>query len=185
LATGFRGTVLCGHSVALGVYDPARRAAAIAQCAKAGLHFVALPTTNLYLQARGQADAPQLRGMAPVAQLAQAGAAVSMGADNVGDGFCAFGDFDPVSVLNLGSLVGHLHEPARDWAALVTSNPARTMGLDWDGCVQPGAPADLVLFSARSSREMGMRGAPERIVIRNGNWLDNPVPGFRELTEGM
>lgn len=183
LASGFQGKVLCGHCVALNVYDEVRRKNVIERAVAAGLHIVALPVSNLYLQARGSSNAPQLRGMAPVANLVDAGATVSLGADNVGDGFCAFGDFDPLAVLNLGAQIGHLHEPARDWAALITSNPANTMGLEWDGKIIPGAPADLVLCAARNSIEMNRNNTPQRIVIRGGNWIDATVPEFRELNK--
>jgi len=181
LATGFQGTILCGHSVALNAYDDTRRNQIITHARKAGLHFVSLPVTNLYLQGREANNTPQLRGMTPVHALVQAGATVSLGADNVNDGFCAFGDFDPMAVLNIGAQVAHLNEPARDWAKLITSNPACTMGLDWNGIISAGAPADLVLFAARTSGEMSSRITPERIVIREGKWLAQPAPDFREM----
>ena len=181
LATGFQGKVLCGHCVALNVYDKARRKNVIDRVVEADLHIVALPASNLYLQARDNDNAPQLRGMAPVANLVDAGVTVSLGADNVGDGFCAFGDFDPLAVLNLGAQIGHLHEPIRDWSALITCNPANTMGLEWDGKIIPGAPADLVLCAARNSTEMNRNNAPRRIVIRDGNWIDTSLPDFRKL----
>jgi len=149
----------------------------------AGLHYVALPSTNLFLQGRVGSGAENMRGMAPVAALARAGANVSFGADNVRDAFCAFGDFDPMAVLNLGAHIGHLAEPARDWAALVTRNPARTMGLAWDGIIAAGAPADLVLFSGRNSGEISARTSPARVVIRAGKWMTSSIPDFRELND--
>ena len=181
LETGFQGKVLCGHCVALNVYDKTRRKNVIDRVVEADLHIVALPASNLYLQSRDNDNAPQLRGMAPVANLVDAGVTVSLGADNVGDGFCAFGDFDPLAVLNLGAQIGHLHEPIRDWSALITCNPANTMGLEWDGKIIPGAPADLVLCAARNSTEMNRNNAPRRIVIRDGNWIDTSLPDFRKL----
>lgn len=183
LETGFSGTILCGHCVALNTYGAARRDRVITRALAAGLHFVALPVTNLYLQGRCGDGAPGARGMAPVRRLAEAGAYVSMGADNVRDGFCAFGDFDPLAVLNLGAQVGHLDQPARDWSPLITTNPARTMGLDWDGRIVAGAPADLVLVSARTSGEMSLRSTPDRQVIRAGDWLDDQMPDMRDLIE--
>lgn len=182
LMTNFTGTVLCGHCVALNSYTRDRRERVIALARQAGLHFVSLPTSNLYLQSRGIDGGPKYRGMAPVSRLSAMGATVSLGADNVQDGFCAFGDFDPMSVLNLGAQVGHLHEPARDWAALVTINPATSMGLKWDGRIVAGSPADLVLLSARNSNELNLRGAAKRIVIRGGEWLTPNLPAFSELT---
>jgi cytosine deaminase len=182
LEVGFKGKILCGHCVALNSYAAPRRNTVIARALEAGLHFVALPTTNLYLQGRSDTGIIGPRGMAPVALLAEAGATVSMGADNVRDGFCAFGDFDPLSVLHLGAQLGHLHDPARAWSQMITTNPARSMGLDWDGRVTPGAPADLVLMAARCSTEMSLSAAPERQVIRAGKWLNIAPPGIRDLT---
>ncbi len=183
LESGFRGRVLCGHFAALSIYEPMRRDRVIAQAIAAGLHFVALPSSNLYLQSRNADNVPTMRGMGPVARLAARGGKVALGADNVRDGFCAFGDFDPMAVLNLGAQVGHLHEPARDWSGLVTTNPAEAMGLEWSGRIGAGVPADLVLFGARTSGEMNLRGVPERVVIRGGAWLDVAPPAFSELVE--
>lgn len=183
LATKFKGTVLCGHCVALNSYDEERRRHVISRSLEAGLHFVSLPVTNLYLQGRESNGLPQLRGMTPVGHLDLVGANVSLGADNVRDGFCAFGEFDPMAVLNLGAQIGHLDEPGRDWAALVTRNPARSMGLGWNGEIVDGVPADLVLFSARTSGELCTRGDTPRIVIRNGKWLNESLPDYRELSD--
>ena len=183
LATKFQGRILCGHCVALNTYDSKRRERVIAQAVDAELHFVALPTTNLYLQDRNNNVAPQRRGMAPVRSMVEAGAIVSLGADNVRDGFSAFGDFDPITVLNLGAQIGHLHEPARDWSSTITSNPASTMGLDWEGKIETGAPADLVLFTARNSGEMNLSASAQRVVIRQGKWLKNEMPSFNSLSE--
>jgi cytosine deaminase len=183
--TKFPGTVLCGHCVALSAYSPDRRDRTIISALQAGLHFVALPTSNLYLQSRDPENSPTQRGMAPVARLASLNATVSLAADNVRDGFCAFGDFDPMAVLGLGAQVAHLHEPARDWCALITTNPAASLNLEWMGNIEAGAPADLVLFAARNGGEMNMSHGAERRVIRNGEWIKAQLPAFRDLDEGV
>lgn len=179
--SGFRGTVLCGHCVALSMYPDKQRNQVIAAAKEAGLHFVSLPLSNLYLQSRDPEQPPTLRGMAPVALLGQQGLTVSLGADNVRDGFCAFGDFDPLAVLGIGAQVAHLHEAARDWISLITTSPSKTMGLDWDGIICAGAPADLVLLSARNSGEFNMRNTVERRVMRQGRWIDAALPSFSDL----
>ncbi|MBV1927772.1 MAG: amidohydrolase family protein [Rhodobacteraceae bacterium] len=179
--TGFKGTVLCGHCVALSLYPSEQRDQVIAAAKQAGLHFVSLPLSNLYLQSRDASSPPVLRGIAPVSLMVKQGLTVSLGADNVRDGFCAFGDFDPLAVLGIGAQVAHLHEPARDWISLVTTNPSKTMGLDWDGVICAGAPADLVLLSARNSSEFNMRNTVERRVMREGNWIDATLPPFSNL----
>lgn len=180
--TGFNGTVLCGHCVSLSSYPNAQRTQTIAAAKEAGLHFVSLPLSNLYLQSRDPNAPPVLRGMAPVAQLAQNGLTVSLGADNVRDAFCAFGDFDPLAVLGIGAQVAHLNEPPRDWMPLITTNPAKTMSLEWDGVLRTGAPADLVLLAARNSGEFNMRNTAQRRVMRQGRWIDAALPSFSDLT---
>lgn len=182
--TNFGGRVLCGHCVALSAYSPDRRDRTISSALDAGLHFVALPTSNLYLQSRNRENSPTERGMAPVARLASLKATISLAADNVRDGFCAFGDFDPMAVLGLGAQVAHLHEPARDWCALITTNPATSLRLEWAGKIEAGAPADLVLFSARNGGEMNISNGAERRIIRNGEWIKAQLPAFRDLVEG-
>ena len=181
LETGYPGTVLCGHSVALITYEPDRRRRVIEKALSAGLHFVSLPVTNLYLQDRTLGEAPRVRGMAPVRELAAAGATVSFGADNVRDGFCAFGEFDPVSVLALGAQVAHLEEPLRDFASFITTAPAATMGLAWDGMITAGAPAGLVILPARTSAECCARPMAARQIIRAGRWQSDTPPAFSEL----
>ena len=179
--TGFEGTVLCGHCVSLSMYPAEQRNQVMASAKQAGLHFVSLPLSNLYLQSRDPIAPPVLRGMAPVALMHQQGLPVSLGADNVRDGFCAFGDFDPLAVLGIGAQVAHLNEPPRDWVSLITTNPSKTLGLEWDGVICAGAPADLVLLSARNSSEFNLRNTVERRVMRNGSWINATLPPFSDL----
>ncbi|AML51143.1 amidohydrolase family protein [Falsihalocynthiibacter arcticus] len=179
--TAFEGTVLCGHCVALSMYPKVQRDTVMAAAKDADLHFVSLPLSNLYLQSRAPNTPPIYRGMAPVALLDQQGLTLSLGADNVRDGFCAFGDFDPLAVLGIGAQVAHLNEPPRDWISLITTNPSKTMGLEWDGIIRAGAPADLVLLDARNSGEFNMRNTVERRVMRQGQWIDATRPSFSEL----
>jgi cytosine deaminase len=49
-ARDFKRSVVCGHACSLAMHDDAVAHETLALCAGAGLHIVALPTTNLYLQ---------------------------------------------------------------------------------------------------------------------------------------
>ena len=55
------------------------------------------------------------------------------------------------------------------------------MGLADHGHLKVGAPADLVLLSARFMSEMLSRSQADRIVLRSGRAIDTSLPDYREL----
>ncbi|MEX0852366.1 MAG: cytosine deaminase, partial [Bauldia sp.] len=48
-----------------------------------------------------------------------------------------------------------------------------------------GAPADLVLFRARSFTELLARPQADRTVLRSGKAIDRRLPDYRELDDLM
>ena len=61
--------------------------------------------------------------------------------------------------------------PALDWIDTIPTGPAQALGLDWDGRLREGAPADLLWLQARHEYELiGPRGRARR-VIRAGRLL--------------
>ena len=54
-----------------------------------------------------------------------------------------------------------------------TTTPARLLGLDWDGVLRVGGPADLLLTSAGSWSEL-LAHSPQRRVLLQGRWLPPP-----------
>ncbi|MBM3524039.1 MAG: amidohydrolase family protein [Alphaproteobacteria bacterium] len=181
LATKFSRRVLLGHCVALSLLDDGALARVLAKLVAAKVGVVALPLTNLHLQDSDAARSPRRRGMAPLREIAAAGIDACVATDNVRDGFFPYGDHDPLAALGLASLVGHLPDPARLWASAITTAPARAMGLAWDGVLRAGAPADLVLFDARTSSELLAQGGRPRRVMRRGSFIDTRLPSLREL----
>ncbi len=181
LETRFAGRVLCGHCVALSLLDGATLARVCAKLAAARIDVVALPLTNLHLQDRDIGRSPRRRGMAPLREIAEAGIAVCIATDNVRDGFFPYGDHDPLAALGLAALIGHLPDPARLWASAITTVPAQAMGLAWNGRLRTGAPADLLLFEARTSSELFARTGQPRRVMRAGRFIDTQPPSLRQL----
>jgi cytosine deaminase len=49
--------------------------------------------------------------------------------------------------------------------------------------IAPGAPADLVLFRARTFTEFLSRPQADRTVLRSGKAIDTTLPDYRELDE--
>jgi len=169
-ARDFNGGVACGHACSLSVQDDAVAGETLALCAGAGLHLIALPTTNLYLQGAWDRT-PVQRGITRIREAAARGLRASLATDNVQDAFYPYGSYDLLETFGLGVQVAHL-APAGDWLDTITVNPAKALGLAWDGRIAPGCPADLLVLSATAEHELiGPRGR-QRTVIRAGRIIE-------------
>jgi cytosine/creatinine deaminase len=162
--TGFRWGVTASHCVSLGMQDPATQAAVAAEVAEAGIHVIALPQTNLFLQGRDHATATP-RGLTALRALLDAGVNVAAGADNLQDPFNTMGRGDPCETAALLVMAGHLL-PAEAWHA-VSAAARQAMGLPTGG-IEVGQVADLVLVKTPSLREFVAFGPPQRVVLRAG-----------------
>jgi cytosine deaminase len=141
-----------------------RRQAEIAEMvASAGIHVVALPHTNLFLQGRGHAPMP--RGLTAVAALRAAGVTVAAGADNLQDPFNPVGRACPFETAGLMIMTSHLL-PDDAWAS-VTDRAADVTGATPASCA-PGSTADLVAIRAATVREAIAFGSADRQVWRRG-----------------
>jgi cytosine deaminase len=149
--------------------------------AEAGIAIVSLPMCNLYLQGRTAKRTPRWRGVTLLHELKDAGIDVSIASDNCRDPFYAFGDHDMLEVMTQATRIAHLDHPFGDWPKAFTSVPASVMGLPQHGRLKAGAPADLVLLSARFMSEMLSRSQADRVVLRAGMAIDTSLPDYREL----
>ena len=183
LRWSYEGRVTCGHCCSLAVQGEAEAEATIRLAARAGLTIASLPMCNLYLQDRSPGRTPRWRGVTLVRELAAAGVKVAFGSDNVRDPFYAYGDYDMLEVFREAVRIAHLDHPLGDWAASVTRIPAAQMRLAGAAAVEPGASADLVLFSARDWGELLSRPQADRIVIRSGRPIDTTPPDYAELDD--
>jgi cytosine deaminase len=163
----------CSHAASLALLGERRLERLAEQLADAEVAVVALPLTNLWLLGRRPERTPLLRVQAPIRSLQRAGVTVALGGDNVQDPWYPGGDFDPLELLRLAPLTSHLWPAERQGLAPFTTAPARLLGLEWDGLVREGAPADLVLLAAGSWSDLLAR-TPERRVLRGGRWLPPP-----------
>jgi cytosine/creatinine deaminase len=181
LRRGFRAPIQVGHVCSLSVQDEAQALSTIALCAQAGLSVVNLPMCNMYLQGRSAGRTPRWRGITMVHEFRAAGVPLSFASDNCRDPYYAYGDYDMMEVYREAVRIAQLDHPFGDWAASVTATPAAACGFADAGRIAAGAPADLVLFRARSMTELLARPQADRVILRGGKVLDVPLPDFREL----
>ncbi len=152
--TGFEPPATASHCVALSVkpLDEQKRIARLA--AEAGVSVVALPHTNLYLQARDQQVSPP-RGLTPVHLLTHAGVTVAAGGDNLQDPFNPLGSGDPLEVASLMVLAGHL--TVLDAVSAITTTGRAV--------VSEGDLGDLVAIPGESIREVVATRPAQRLLL--------------------
>jgi len=199
-AVGYKQPVVFGHCTALALQSPKvlhSICQALEQCKPCCV--VVNPSTNLGLQdRRGSAPphcsyidpteprTPKWRGLAPVQELVSQNIDVAAASDNVRDWWHPYGDYDQLETWKNAVTLGHLDTAPHEgrWAALVSSAPARAMGLASEPFVA-GAPADLVLFP-RARRVSELFARPHglgRVVLRKGRVQSVAVPSYRLLDD--
>lgn len=120
-----------GHCCHLSQLDATALDTTAAAVRTAGIHVIALPATNLYLQG-GDGDGadtlcPQGRGIAPLTALRTRGVAVAAGGDNIRDPFNPTGRADPLETAAL--LVTAAHQTPEQALDLVTADARAALGL--------------------------------------------------------
>ena len=190
--TGFSGKVMAGHCCVLTVQDERTVRATIDKTVEAGIAIVSLPMCNIYLQDRqnsgGVVRTPIRRGVTLLNEFKAAGAQVAIASDNTRDPFYAYGDLDGVEVFREGARILHFDHPqadAWDWVRAIGSAPAAHGGFAYKAVIEVGAPADLLLFRARTWTELNSRPQSDRIVLRQGKAIDSTLPDYRELDDLM
>ncbi|WP_440408647.1 cytosine deaminase [Neorhizobium petrolearium] len=177
----FEGAVTVGHCCSLARQDDETAKRVIDKVAEAGISVVSLPMCNMYLQDRYDGRTPRWRGVTLFHELVAAGVKTAVSSDNTRDPFYAYGDMDPVEVFREAVRILHLDHPLDTSARVVTSTPAEILGRPDIGMIAEGAPADLILFSARRWSEFLSRPQADRIVMRNGMGIDRRLPDYRDL----
>jgi cytosine deaminase len=161
---GFEHGVVASHCVSLGVQEHDVQVRIAQAAAAAGVAIVALPQTNLYLQARDRRSSPP-RGLTALRAVLDAGATLAAGADNVRDPFNCVGRSDALETAALLIMAGHL-TPAEAYDA-VSAGARRAMGLE-PVSLEPGSPAEVLAVRGLSLVDAIARSSDHRIVIHAG-----------------
>lgn len=181
----FEGKVVVGHCCSLAVQPADEVERTLDLVAAAQLAIVSLPMCNLFLQDRMPGRTPRWRGVTLLHEMRARGIPVAVASDNCRDPFYAYGDHDMLEVFREAARIAHLDRPVGSWPTAVTQTPAAIMDLGSRGQLCAGAPADLVLFNARSYSELLSRPQSDRLVLRAGKSIDTTLPDYRELDHLM
>lgn len=165
---GWEGRVTAGHTCALAVYDDHYASYVIEKVARAQIHMITNPVTNLMLQGRNDKQ-PIRRGITRVKELLEADVNVSCGQDCVNDTFYPLGSADMLQVANVTIHAAQMSQPPELEKVfdMITVDAAKVMNLQ-DYGLKEGKTANLVLIDAENVRE-AMAKTPNRpYVIREG-----------------
>jgi cytosine deaminase len=180
---GFKGKILAGHCCSLAMQSDAVVDKTLGAAADAGIAIASLPMCNLYLMDRKAGRTPRWRGITLVHEAKAAGLPVAFASDNTRDPFYGYGDLDMLEVFREATRIAHLDRPFGDWPCAFGAVPADIMRLADRGRVKVGAPADLVLFKARSFDELLARPQADRVVLRAGQAIEAGPPDYKELDD--
>ena len=162
--SGFEHPVAASHCVSLGMQTSQVQAEVAKEVADAGIAVFPLPQTNLFLQGRDHPSATP-RGLTAIRALQDAGVLVAAGADNVQDVYNLVGRSDPLETAAL--LVMAAHQLPDDAYRMVSNDAREGIGMPRID-VARGAPADLLVIDAASSREAIADAPMSRRVYRRG-----------------
>ena len=165
---GMGGRVTASHTTAMHSYNAAYASRLVTNIARAGLHMVTNPLDNAVLQGRFDTG-PVRRGHTRVKQLLAAGVNVAIGHDSVMDPWYPLGYGDPLQAAFVLAHLGHMSgdQELKTLIDMITVAPAAALGVP-DYGLHVGAPANLVVFDARSEAEALRLQRPRYLVLRAG-----------------
>jgi cytosine deaminase len=173
---GLAGRVTASHTTAMHSYNNAYAYRVINNIARAGMHVVTNPLDNAVLQGRFDSY-PIRRGHTRVKELLAAGVNVCIGHDSVMDPWYPLGYGDPLQAAFVLAHYGQMSgvDELRRLVDMVTSNPARALGLE-DYGLEEGGPASLVVFEAPSEMDAIRLVPRRRLVLREGRVVARTQP---------
>jgi cytosine deaminase len=173
---GMEGRVTASHTTAMHSYNNAYAYRLVRNVARARMHMVTNPLDNSVLQGRFDGY-PIRRGHTRVKQLMEAGVNVCIGHDSVMDPWYPLGKGDPMQAAFVLAHYGQMSgsDEIRSLVGMVTSNPARALGLE-DYGLEPGCRASLVAFDAGGEFDAIRLIAPRKLVLRDGKVVARTEP---------
>ncbi|MFT8363927.1 MAG: amidohydrolase family protein [Sporolactobacillus sp.] len=160
--------VSVAHMTALGSVANRRAHQIAAQIADAGISVVALPATDLYLNGREDTEKVR-RGLTPVDILLEEGVNIVFATNNIQNPFTPFGTGNILDIAYLFAEVTRMgsKQDAETIIDMLTYRSAKALNLG-DYGFKEGSNADIVMFDARSLRELLLNQAPVICSYKKG-----------------
>lgn len=133
------------------------------------------------MQGRIADRTPRWRGIPLLRELIAASVPVSLASDNCRDSYHAFGDMDLLEVLGGAVRIWHPEGDMSRWSAAITKTPASIISAPGLGVLKNGASADFQIFSGRTFSELLTRRQSDRMIVRQGQVIDETLLDFRIL----
>lgn len=185
LRSGFQGRVVLGHCVNLSLMSPEVIDETLALAKEADLAFVSMPTPMMYLMDRKPGRTPRWRGVTAAKEIRAAGLPLAIGGDNCRDAWFAYGDHDMLDTLKQAIRIFQADEPLTGSLAMASRVPADLIGRPDLGRIGVGLPAHLVIFQSRSLNTVLARDQADRIVLKHGRQVTDPLPQHHELEAAL
>lgn len=180
MAEGYQGRVVAGHCCSLAAMDDRTAGRIIEKVSKANISIITMPFCNLYLQGRKDSQ-PIRRGITRVKELEEAGVNVYCASDNVQDPFGPYGRADPLEAVMLTALAAQWNPNATSkLLEMVTTRPAKAIGLSKPYGVQVGAQADLLVLNSTQPDKVVIDRPPRLLVFHSGQIVSTGL-GSAEL----
>ena len=164
--------VTCSHASSLSLLSAGALQRLGTRMARQNLQVVALPLTNGWLLGHRDNETPLCRPLAPVRQLQRAGIPVAVGGDNVQDPWYPGGQLDPLALMAMSLPLAQLAPWDDHGLKPFGIDATGLMGLDWDGRLRAGAPADLIHLPEAGWPEL-LAMACRRRVLAGGDWVQD------------
>jgi len=168
----FEGRVSVGHLTSLGSVEQEAARRISSELARADIHVMTLPATDLFLNGREDKEKVR-RGLTPVKLLLEEGVNVIYGTNNIQNPFTPFGTGDPLEIALLLAHAAQMgtEKDAEKLLDMGTIHAARALGQKSYG-IELNHQADLVLFDTQRKRNVLVE-RPRRLGIwRNGKRTD-------------
>lgn len=169
---GYGNLTTASHTCSFGSANDAYAFRMIGLFKKSGIHFVACPTENLFLQGR-QDTYPKRRGLTRVKEFIDNDINVAFGQDSIVDLWYPAGSGNMMNILDNGIHAAQLMRP-EDFERnfnLITYNGAKLMQLESEYGLEVGKPANFIVLDAPSVFEAQRCRVECLASVRDGEFL--------------
>ena len=182
ITTGMGPRVTASHTTAMHNYHNDYAAKLLGMAKRANMNFITNPFDNAVLQNRTEGY-PRRRGHTRVDEMVARGVNVCIGHDSIVDPWYPLGKGSLLQAAHLLLHTAHMsgHRQIGALFDMITVNTARTLLVEDRWGIEPGKPANLVVFDAENEFDALRRESDCLFVVRRGAVALRGTPARRAL----